>query len=165
MFDIEVHDNFIDDFEGTLARIESEEFYTREQSNKRILREKGTDANANEGWTGYRTLNVKDKYPEITAKIEKVTGKIVDRLAFYKIDGFEKFDLWENAVDKQRPHIDWYFYAGVIYMYGNTGTYYNGELFEFVPNRMIWFDAKNYHMPQLTDEDRCVMVFFLTNPE
>lgn len=153
MSDLNIHDDFIDDFWFIVRKAESSEYYTTEESN-RILGIK-------EGWTGLRSLNIKTTFPELTMKIEEVTGKIVDRLHFYRIDGDEKEWLQQNSEKAMRPHRDAYPWAGVIYLWGNTGTYYNGELVEFKKNRFVWYNGQELHMPDLTDENRCVIVVFM----
>ena len=154
--DLNIIDDFLDDFEHICDCAYNEEYLTTEASNKAM--------NLKEGWTGLRTLDVKTRYPDIVRKIEKETDKFVDRMHFYKIEGDEKQWLWDNREKAMTPHRDGYNWAGVIYLWGNTGTYYDGELVEFKKNRMIWYDAENLHMPDLTDEDRCVIVFFLIKP-
>ena len=151
--DLNIHDDFIDDFWFIVRKAEDAEYYTTEESN-RIL-------GAREGWTGLRTLDLKKTFPELTSKIEETTGKVLDRLHFYRIDGEEKEWLQQNAERALTPHRDAYPWAGVIYLWGNTGTYYNGELVEFKRNRFVWYNGQELHMPDLTDEDRCVIVVFL----
>ena len=151
--DLNIHDDFIDDFWFVIRKAEVAQYYTTEESN-RIL-------GIREGWTGLRTLDIKTTFPELTSKIEETTGKIVDRMHFYRIDGKEKEWLQQNAERALTPHRDAYPWAGVIYLWGNTGTYYNGELVEFKKNRFVWYNGQELHMPDLTDEDRCVIVVFL----
>ena len=151
--DLNIHDDFLDNFWYICRQAEQLQYQTLSSSNFLM--------NIEEGWTGLRTLDIKTNYPEVTRKIEETTDKIVDRLHFYRIDGKEKEWLQQNAEQALTPHRDTYPWAGVIYLWGNTGTYYNGELVEFKENRFVWYNGQELHMPDLTDQDRCVIVVFM----
>ena len=152
MSDLVVIDNFLDDFEHVCDCAYHEEYYSREASNK--------IQGIQEGWTGTRTLDIKTRYSNITKKIEESFGIVVEKMHFYKIEGEEKQWLWDNQEQALRPHKDAFPLAGVVYLWGNTGTYYDGELIEFAKNRAICYNGQHMHMPELTDKDRCVIVFF-----
>lgn len=152
--DLNIHDDFIDDFWFVTRKAEVAKYYTTEESN-RIL-------GVTEGWSGLRTLDIKTTFPELTTKIEDVTDKIVDRMHFYKCDGhgFPQFVETNEEISK-RVHRDTYPWAGVIYLWGEAGTYYNGEHIEFKKNRFICYNGQEPHAPMAAIEDRCVIVVFL----
>lgn len=153
MNDLNIHDDFLDDFSFMVQEAKSAEYYGR----KYFYNVMGLK----EGWTGVRSHCIKRKYPEMVRKIEETTGKIVGRLHFFRIDGKKKRYLQKNRKFALRPHADEFPWAGVIYLWGNTGTYYKGELIEFKENRFIWYDAYQLHTPDVPDEDRCVIVIFM----
>ena len=152
--DLNIHDDFIDDFWFIIRKAEDAKYYTTEESN-RILGVK-------EGWSGLRTLNLKTTFPELTAKIEETTGNIVDRLHFYQCEGHgvENFEEPISNISK-RTHRDTYPWAGVIYLWGEAGTYYNGEKIDFKENRFIWYNGQEPHAPMAAIKDRCVIVVFM----
>ena len=152
MEDLVIIDDFLDDFEHVCDCAYNEEYLTTEESNKFY--------DIVEHWTGTRTVDIKTRYPDITKKIEESFGIVVEKMHFYKIEGEEKQWLWDNQEQALRPHKDGFPLAGVIYLWGNTGTYYDGELIEFAKNRAICYNGQHMHMPDLTDKDRCVIVFF-----
>lgn len=155
LLDLNIHEDFIDDFETIVLDARNAEYFTPEESNQ-IL-------GVREGWSGLRTLNIKTIYPDLTTKIEKTTGKIVDRMHFYQCEGnnIKGFQEHVSSIAK-RTHRDKCQWAGVIYLWGEAGTYYNGEKIDFKENRFIWYDAQEPHAPMASIEDRCVIVVFMS---
>jgi hypothetical protein len=154
--DLNIHDDFLDEdaFWAVKSYAQTSTYYTPEELNKML--------GINEGWTGLRTINVKTIFSGLTEKIEKTTGKVVDRIHFYKCEG-NNIPNFEEPLSEisQRTHRDSYPWAGVIYLWGEAGTYYNGEKIDFKENRFIWYNGQEPHAPMASIEDRCVMVVFM----
>ena len=157
MSDLNIHDDFLDDFEWYLKDVHNLEYYTLEESNKKL--------GVKEAWSGERTMNLKDRWSDLVSKVESVTDKRVDRIYSYKIEGEHIVWLNDNVDLATRPHKDGYPWAGVIYLYGETGTHINGELVEFKENRFVWYRGTDYHVGQLPTKDRCVIVVFMLDKD
>ena len=105
-------------------------------------------------FTGFRSLNLCDIFPEIVEKIKEETDYEPEQLYLHKHENLKDF--------KPVPHTDESTTSGVIYLKGSKGcgTIVENRLQEYEFNKLIMYDADLLHQPEGFPEDRLVMTFF-----
>jgi len=105
-------------------------------------------------FTGFRSLNLCDIFPEIIEKIKEETDYEPEQLYLHKHENLQDF--------KPVPHKDICSQSGVIYLKGGKGcgTIVENRLQEYEFNKLIMYDADLLHQPEGYPEDRLVMTFF-----